>query len=307
MVSNADSDVFCSTIIATIGRNSLARSVESVLSQDVRASDFEVIVVNDSGRSLTPEDWQHSERVRILNTYRRERCVARNTGAAVARGTYLHFLDDDDWMLPGAFRVLWAIARASKASLIYGKTRFVDKEGALLSESLIDVDGDALVQVMAAGAWLPIQASLIKTRDFFQVGGLDYRFAICEDKDLVRRIALIGDLAHTAVPVLCALINRETSTSPYEKSLYYNQWSRDNVLTEKRSFARMLASAKTPFWRGRLIRVYLTGISWNLRKKNPGRVMRRMGEAVLSFLLSLPFIFSIDFLHGIFWSNDRYL
>jgi len=307
MAANLGLQTFSSTVIATIGRSSLAHAVESVLSQDVQGENFEVIVVNDSGRPLKSEEWQRCDRVRILETNRYERSVARNTGAAVARGEYLHFLDDDDWMLPGAFKELWALARATNASWVYGKTRFVNREGKVLSESQMEADGNVLVEVMAAGSWLPTTASLVKSRDFFKIGGFDPKLALCEDKDMCRRIALIGDFAHTSTPLACALIDRATSTSHYEKSLYYNQWSRDKVLAEKGSFGRMLASATTPFWRGRMIRVYLTGIVWNINKINAWKAARRFGEAFVTLLLSLFSIISPDFLHGIYWSNDRFI
>src|SRR5690349_14742956 len=97
--------MFCSTIIATIGRASLSRAVASVLSQTLPpGGELEVIVVNDSGQPLPPAAWQHDPRVRVLATNRCERSIARNTGAATARGQYLHFLDDDDWMVPDAFQ-----------------------------------------------------------------------------------------------------------------------------------------------------------------------------------------------------------
>ena len=108
--------MFCSTVIPTIGRPTLARSVDSVLGQSFTANNFEVILINDSGQPLPPAGWQRSERVRIINTNRHNRSVARNTGAAIARGRYLHFLDDDDWMLPDAFESLWELASASQAA-----------------------------------------------------------------------------------------------------------------------------------------------------------------------------------------------
>ena len=99
--------MFCSTVIPTIGRSTLSRAVCSVLQQSFTADEFEVIVVNDSGSPLPDADWQHSDHVRVLHTNRRERSVARNTGAAIAEGRYLHFLDDDDWLLPGALKTFW--------------------------------------------------------------------------------------------------------------------------------------------------------------------------------------------------------
>src|SRR5262245_17611149 len=99
--------MFSSTIIPTVGRHTLARAVNSVLSQNFDKDDFEVIVVNDSGQSLRQQDWQSSNRVKVINTNRRERSVARNAGASIARGKYLHFLDDDDWLFPDALCHFW--------------------------------------------------------------------------------------------------------------------------------------------------------------------------------------------------------
>jgi len=76
--------MFCSTIIPTISRPTLARAVQSVLEQDFTAADFEVIVVNDSGKPLPADERQKSKRVHVLETNRRERSMARNIGAAIS-------------------------------------------------------------------------------------------------------------------------------------------------------------------------------------------------------------------------------
>ena len=109
-----NSELFCSTIIPTIGRGTLDRAVESVINQQFDQP-FEVIVVNDSGRPLRPAAWQQAAGVQILDTQQRERSVARNVGAMAAHGRYLHFLDDDDWLLPGALGVLGAMAVSQPA------------------------------------------------------------------------------------------------------------------------------------------------------------------------------------------------
>jgi glycosyltransferase involved in cell wall biosynthesis len=85
-------EVFCSVVIPTIGRATLSRAVQSALDQTFAAGDLEVIVVNDSGRPLSGAEWMQSERAHVLTTNRRERCVARNAGAAIAKGEYLCFL-----------------------------------------------------------------------------------------------------------------------------------------------------------------------------------------------------------------------
>ncbi len=78
--------MFTTTIIPTIGRESLAQSVQSILEQDFSEEDFEVVVVNDSGKPLSYAPWQESKRVRIINMQRRERYFARNAGASIAKG-----------------------------------------------------------------------------------------------------------------------------------------------------------------------------------------------------------------------------
>ena len=111
--------MFCSVIIPTIGRQTVTRAIYSVLEQEFTADNFEVIVVNDSGQILPDAPWQHFEQVRLINTNRRERSVARNAGAAIAKGKYLCFLDDDDWLLPRALEQFWALAcQAKDAALV---------------------------------------------------------------------------------------------------------------------------------------------------------------------------------------------
>src|SRR5579859_2245977 len=186
------SDVFCSTIIPTIGRDTLARTVESVISQGGDLA-REVIVVNDSGQPLPSGAWQQAAGVQVIETQQRERSVARNVGAAVARGRYLHFLDDDDWLLPGALRMFWALAQDNPAAWLYGAAQLTDAHGRCLFQFDHQLRGNCLTQVMA-GEWVPLQASLIAAGAFFAVGGFDNTMPGAQDKDLLMRIALRYEL-----------------------------------------------------------------------------------------------------------------
>jgi hypothetical protein len=154
--------MFCSVITPTVGRATLSRAVHSVLDQAFDRDDFEVIVVNDSGRPLPAAEWQDSPRVQVVRTNRRERSIARNTGAALARGRYLCFLDDDDWLLPGALERFWALAcQNGDAAWLYGGIRVVDEAGECLAEVNSGLSGNCFAQIVG-GAWAPIQASLIR-------------------------------------------------------------------------------------------------------------------------------------------------
>jgi glycosyltransferase involved in cell wall biosynthesis len=302
LIMKSSSNIVFSTIITTTARPTLARAVESVLSQNSPVN-FEVIVVNDSGKSLPVETWHHSERVTILNTNRRERCVARNAGAAIAHGEYVHFLDDDDWMLPDAFKELWTVARGRNASLVYGATKWINKDGKLLAEHHIGVDGNAFVQLMA-GELIPLLSSLFESKVFFEVGGFNPRFVWAEDWDIGRRVALRGDVVSTHHPVACAIKDDKNSTTNYKQGRDSNSVSIDLILDEKGSFARMLASAKNNYWRGKMVRTYLTGIAWNLGKGKFLKALSRASMAATSLILFAAHITSLIFWKSVYLRHD---
>jgi glycosyltransferase involved in cell wall biosynthesis len=264
--------VFCSTIIATIGRPSLVRSVESVLRQQLTAGTFEIIVVNDSGAPLPPAGWQHADGVRLLQTNRRERSVARNAGAAVACGRYLHFLDDDDWLEPGALQHLCELAGRSDAAWLYGSSQTFDRQGQPLIQLHHRLQGNGFLPVMA-GEWIPLQASLIQARVFFSLGGFNPLLAGPEDIDLLRRIALRHEIAGTEVIVANILLGEDGSTTDWDHHQVQRRWAREEVLNEPGAFARFRSSlGQLPpgdlSWHGQIVRIYLTSVAWNLQRKH---------------------------------------
>ena len=177
-------DVFCSTIIPTISRPTLTAAVNSVLNQSFQGADFEVIVVNDSGHPLPEMDWQDCERVRVIETMRRERSVARNTGAALARGQYLHFLDDDDVLLPGAFDAFWTLAQETRADWLLGAWRTVDNNRNIVAEYNPPLLGN-IFALLVSGEGLPLQASLLNTKIFLRLEPSTQRW-------LVQKIGIWG-------------------------------------------------------------------------------------------------------------------
>lgn len=289
------SQVFCSTIIPTIGRPTLSRAVESVLNQQFSAGEFEIIVVNDSGKPLPEAEWQKSEKVKTIHTNRRERCVARNAGAAMAKGRYLHFLDDDDWLLPGALESFWQLApQATDAAWLYGSSQLVDRQGKPLIQLQHNMNGNRFVQVMA-GEWIPLQSSLIKAEAFFAIGGFHPLIPGIEDIDLGRRIALRGDVFYTSQVVACIAMGQENSATNQSRAQQYSRWAREEILNEPGAFTRMRASADHSYWYGRIVRAYLTSAIWNLRRKNIFTAMSRVSFGLAGFGLAGWHIFSKSF------------
>lgn len=298
--------MLCSTVIPTIGRPSLTTSVESILDQKISPSDFEIIVVNDSGIPLPAASWQKSEVITIINTNRRNRSVARNAGAAASKGKYLHFLDDDDWMLPGAFDTLLGIADQSQAAWTYGAFRLVDNNGTTITELFPDETGKCSIQMMA-WEWLPLQASLIRSDAFYAVDGfasLPSLLGGFEDVHLSRKISLFYEMAGIDKIVTTIRIGDVSSTTNYITMFDQNRQSREIVLSTIGAFHRLVESAKSnenqsSFWYGKVIYYYLASMKWNMKRKHLLTAASRATYAVTGFALAGTRLFAPDFWRGV--------
>ncbi len=292
-------DIFCSAIIPTVGRPTLSRAVESVLQQNVPNRDFEIIVINDSGTPLPEADWQKSEHIQVVNTNQRERSVARNTGAAIARGQYVHFLDDDDWLAPEAYLYFWELSQTNRhAKWLYGITQLVDRQNNPLIQLRHNLQGNCFVQVMS-GEWIPLQASIIERETFMRVGGFNPLLTGPEDIDLLRRILREEEIAETSNLVSYLTMGGEGSTTDYDQHPRASRWARENFLDEPDAFKRMHLSAVTPFWRGRMLRVYLTSAVWNLRNRRFFTIANRLFLSIYTVLVAGKDVFSRDFWQAI--------
>lgn len=266
-------EIFCSTIIPTVGRKSLTQAVCSVLDQGSECATVEVIVVNDSGQPLPPMAWQQSPQVQILQTNRRERCVARNAGAAIAQGKYLHFLDDDDLLLPGALDTFWRLdqemATLDDLVWLYGAYQNVDNEGNVIQEICPGIHGN-IFNYLVASEGIPLQASLVNARYFHTVGAFDPSPAVLgvEDRDVGRRLALIGSVAYTATFVARIRIGQLGSTTDWSRIAEGDRWGREKALIARGAYQRLLAAATSGYWHGRVSRAYFASMVWNLQRKN---------------------------------------
>jgi len=292
--------MFCSTIIPTIGRQSLERSVRSVLEQNFSAADFEIIVVNDSGIPLDPADWQQSKRVQILNTYKHDKSVARNTGASIAKGDYLHFLDDDDWMLPNAFSSFWKVATKSEAAvLLYGSSHLMDRDGNTLYQLQHNWIGDRnWIIPLLTGEWMPIGAYIIRTDTFYDTGGFNPIMPTFEERDLCRRVALRGNFASTPDIVSIQYIGEENSTTDFSRGNLDNYLSREITLNQPHVFKKIVVAADDKSAFGRILRIYGASTGWNISNKKFFTATSRAFHGLASLVFAGPKLFSKFFWDG---------
>lgn len=290
--------MFSSTVIPTINRPTLYRAVCSVLEQDFTAEDFEVIVVNDSGQPLPFSEWQQNKQVLVINTNRCERSFARNTGAAIARGRYLNFLDDDDILLPSALAAFWELSqKRSDASWLFGSWQTVDNDGLPVDEFHPDLNGN-IFSLLISGESLPLQASMLKTQDFFRVGGYDPAPSLTgvEDRDLGRRIAYLGTIAHTPAMVAQVRIGLFGSSTNWATIAEGDRWGREKALQASKALKRLKASVRNSYWRGRVSRAYFASMVWNLKQGNP---LVSTSRLLSGLAMTGLYIFSKGYWHGL--------
>ena len=283
--------MFCSTIIATIGRDKLDRAVQSVLDQNFPQDQFEIIIANDSGEPLPDYDWRSSDQVKIINTQKRERCFARNSAAALAKGRFLHILDDDDWVGPDFLADFYAsVSNNPKHVLFYGATQLVQRNGNPLIKLNHQMRGNCFTQVMA-GEWIPLQSSLIRTDAFFKAGGLDPMVVGGEDIDLLRCLALIGDFIELDLEGANIEVGAGQTTTDYKRSPTLLLRKREEMLDDAVAFKRLQNSATNVTWQGHILRIYLTSMVWNFQSYRYWTALGRAGSALYAGVRAFPYFF----------------
>lgn len=100
--------------------HTVERCIESILNQDY--TDFELLLVNDGstdGSGAVCDRYAAKDpRVLVIHKKNGGVSVARNTALDQARGTFLQFLDSDDWLTPDATTSLVRAAKEAQCDLV---------------------------------------------------------------------------------------------------------------------------------------------------------------------------------------------
>jgi GT2 family glycosyltransferase len=268
-----------SCVIPTVGRPELLRAVESVLCQE-NAPPFEVIVVVDRPEPLAPAPWQKDPRVALYQTGGLERCVARNTGAALARYPFLHFLDDDDFMLPGAYAAFGEAATRADAEegVVCWTADSLLRRGGEESVIAARLSGN-VTAVFVGGEGIQLAFCLIRRAAFWSVGGFDPASPLFEDWDLMIRLSLAGPFAPIPMTVSVVHADQPTSTTKWERwTESASHYHHKNL--SKREVTRAVRSTTDLYWRGRAVRSYLSALKHLLRQGTVLRSAARITDGI---------------------------
>lgn len=183
---------FISVVIPTCNRlQPLARCVDALLAQRYPSDQFEVIVVDDGGEQPVELQERHGPlNLRVVRQRNAGPAKARNTGAALAAGRYLAFLDDDclpdgDWLV----NFSRAFSQRPAHTLFGGLVAGDDAQSVYTEVSELFI-GVILRRYRPApgGIYFFRSTNMGLARDeFLQLGGFDESFRTAEDRDFCDR------------------------------------------------------------------------------------------------------------------------
>jgi glycosyltransferase involved in cell wall biosynthesis len=178
-----------SVVIPTYDRiETLPRSLDSVINQTF--PDWELIVVDDGSTDGT--DKMILRDYPAVRLHRQENggvSSARNSGAALASGEWIAFLDSDDAWLPEKLeRQLSALANEPELRLSHTDEIWI-RNGKRVNQPKGYAKSGGRIYLRCLPLCCICPSSVLLRRDLFDViGGFDETLAVCEDYDLWLRI-----------------------------------------------------------------------------------------------------------------------
>lgn len=256
-----------SVIVPTRDRHErLAVTLAALRRQDLPSSAYELIVVDDGSQPpvTLPAD-PDGPACRLLRLDGRERSVARNRGASMARGELLVFVDDDMTVGPD-FLAAYATASCEwPGALLVGSSPLppdlLDSPYGRFRQRL-EGDGTAAARgLMTTGHACAANNMAIPRQHFLQLGGFDNAIVSGEDQDLaVRHAASGGQIAFVpeAVAIHCV---KEHDIRSYCRRM---EWGAEFLIPFCQRYPQMLANRERHRingpWRARAWKQLLRGL-----------------------------------------------
>ena len=228
-----------SVIIPTFNRAKvIKRAVSSVLNQNFK--DFECIVVDDGSTDETESVLsEFNSKISIVKTENKGVSSARNFGARLSAGKFIAFLDsDDEWkkdkLAKQTAYMKESGMRISQTDEIWVRSgKFVNK-----SRKYIRPCGNIFYNCLEVCAVTPSSVMMEKEL-FFEYGGFDETFPVCEDYDLWLRMSPKENFGLLDEPLIVKYggeadqLSNSTCLDKYRMISIFNMLSLNKTLSEE--------------------------------------------------------------------------
>lgn len=275
----------------------LLRCVRSVQSQGF--PDWEMILVDDGSTDGSGELCDRIageyDNVTVFHKENSGLASARNAGIGLARGTYIWFVDSDDWIEPGSLERLWEISAPKTPDIVKFNYYRVEKERSAIDSSArpgeYEATGELLDQIFfSTGKYMLSACTHIYRTAFLRRYGAEF---------MSERLVGSEDYLFN----IDALLNAERVVVIPDR--FYNYEQRLGSLTQKYrknlidSFTRLYCELRDSFARhgmletyeGKLCRLYVRHLlhSCGIPNEyivNPGHSLREGRKKVRKILRS---------------------
>jgi glycosyltransferase involved in cell wall biosynthesis len=172
--------------------NFIVETIRSVMEQTF--TDWELIISDDGSTDDTESVVKPflNQQIRYIRYPNGGVSLARNRGAAVAKGSYLAFLDADDVLTPNSLeKKVRDLQQHQDVALAFCDVVVIDQNSLKTGEQLLGSDDEVLKHLLL---WdktvIPGPSSILVTRKAYDtVGGFDPNFSTAADQDFFFRIA----------------------------------------------------------------------------------------------------------------------
>lgn len=114
----------------------IGRCLDSILGQDIEP--LEIICVDDGSTDHSLEILRSYEKTHEnIHVITQKNCyagIARNNGLKIAKGEYVHFMDADDYVLPGSYEKVYEAAILNSADYVKTRSKTFDMQSGVFTE-----------------------------------------------------------------------------------------------------------------------------------------------------------------------------